>query len=84
MELYLSGQFGFIHNQHRQFGNGSVWTVTRNGCDGPEPLPTLPTPLTLIKYSISHHIVTLSVRRLCSFGRSFTFHCPICDPTDIG
>jgi hypothetical protein len=29
MELYLSGQFGFIDDPDRQFGNGSVWTRTR-------------------------------------------------------
>jgi hypothetical protein len=28
MEPYLSGQFGFIDNPHRQIGNGSVWTRT--------------------------------------------------------
>jgi hypothetical protein len=29
MELYPSGQFGFIDDPDRQFGNGSVWTRTR-------------------------------------------------------
>ena len=41
MELYLSGQFGFIDDQDRQFGNSSVWTPTwtQGGC--PEPVLTL-------------------------------------------
>jgi hypothetical protein len=29
MESYLSGQFGFIDDPDRQFGNGSGWTRTR-------------------------------------------------------
>ena len=41
MEPYLSGQFGFIDEPDRQFGNGSVWTRTRTRSDGPEPLLTL-------------------------------------------
>jgi hypothetical protein len=41
MEPYLSGQFGFIDDPDRQFGNGSVWTRTRTRSDGPEPLLTL-------------------------------------------
>jgi len=41
MELYPSGQFGFIDDPDRQFGNGSVWTRTRTWSDGPEPLLTL-------------------------------------------
>jgi len=41
MEPYLSGQFGFIDDPDRQFGNGSVWTQTQNQSDGPEPLLTL-------------------------------------------
>jgi len=41
MEPYPSGQFGFIDNPDRQFGNGSVWTRTRTRSDGPEPLLTL-------------------------------------------
>jgi len=28
--------FRFIDNLDRQFGNGSVWTLTRTGSDGPE------------------------------------------------
>ena len=42
MEPYPSGQFGFIDDPDRQFGNGSVWTRTRTQSDGPEPLLTLP------------------------------------------
>jgi len=41
MELYLSGQFGFIDDPDRQFGNGSVLTRNRTQSDGPEPLLTL-------------------------------------------
>jgi len=41
MEPYPSGQFGFIDDPERQFGNGSVWTRTRTRSDGPEPLLTL-------------------------------------------
>jgi len=41
MELYPSGQFGFIDDPDRQFGNGSVWTRTRARSDGPQPLLTL-------------------------------------------
>jgi len=40
-EPYPSGQFGFIDDPDRQFGNGSVWTRTRTRSDGPEPLLTL-------------------------------------------
>ena len=38
MEPYPSGQFGFIDDPYRQFGNGSVWIRTRTRSDGPEPL----------------------------------------------
>jgi hypothetical protein len=41
MEPYPNGQFGFIDNQDRQFGNGSVWTRTWTRSDGPELLITL-------------------------------------------
>ena len=41
MEPYSSGQFGFIDDPERQFGNGSVWTRTQTRSDGPEPLLTL-------------------------------------------
>jgi len=41
MEPYLSGQFGFIDNPDRKFGNGSVWARPRTRSDGPEPLLTL-------------------------------------------
>jgi len=41
MEPYPSGQFGFIDDPDRQFGNSSVWTLTRTRSDGPEPLLTL-------------------------------------------
>jgi len=40
MEPYPSGQFGFIDDQDRQFGNGSVSTRTLTRSDGPEPLLT--------------------------------------------
>jgi hypothetical protein len=40
-ELYPSGQFGFIDNPDRQFGNCSVSTRTRTRSDGLEPLLTL-------------------------------------------
>jgi len=38
IELYPSGQFGFIDDTDRQVGNGSVWTRTWTRRDGPEPL----------------------------------------------
>ena len=41
MKLYPSGQFGFIDDPDRQFGNGLVWTRTRTPSDGPEPLLTI-------------------------------------------
>jgi len=41
MEHYPSGQFGFIDDLDRQFGNGSVWTRTRTWGDCPDPLLTL-------------------------------------------
>jgi hypothetical protein len=41
MEPYPSGQFGFVDDPDRQFGNCSVWTRTRTRSDGPEPLLTL-------------------------------------------
>jgi len=41
MELYPGGQFRFIDDPDRQFGNGTVWTRTRTRSDGPEPLLTL-------------------------------------------
>ena len=41
MEPYPSGQFGFIDNPDRQFGNISVSTRTRTLSDNPEPLLTL-------------------------------------------
>src|SRR5882757_9556180 len=41
MEPYRSGQFGFIDDPDRQFGNGSVWTRTRTRSDVLEPLLTL-------------------------------------------
>ena len=40
-EPYPSGQFGFIDDPDRQFGNGWVWTQTQTRSDGPEPLLTL-------------------------------------------
>jgi hypothetical protein len=40
-ELYPSGQFRFIDDPDRQFGNDSVWTRTRTRSDCPEPLLTL-------------------------------------------
>jgi hypothetical protein len=40
MEPYLSGQYGFIDDPDRQFGNDSFWTLTRTQSDGPEPLAT--------------------------------------------
>jgi len=44
MEPYPSGQFEFIDDPDRQFGNCSVWTRTRTRIDGPDPLLTLPMP----------------------------------------
>jgi len=41
VKLYPSGQFGFIDDPDRQFGNGSVWTRTRTRSDGMKPLLTL-------------------------------------------
>jgi len=42
-----------------------------------------PRYLAQIKYLSSDHIVTWSVRRLCSSSRSFTSRFQICDPTNI-
>jgi len=44
---------------------------------------TVPTPLPPIKYLSSHRIVTWSVGRICSCGRSFTSRFSICNATDI-
>jgi len=41
MELYPSGQCGFIDDPDCRFGNGSVWTRTWTRSDAPEPLLTL-------------------------------------------
>jgi len=41
IELYPSGQFGFIDDPDRQFGNGLVLTRTRTRSDSLEPLLTL-------------------------------------------
>jgi len=38
IEPYPSGWFGCIHDLDRQFGNGSVWTLTWTQSDGPELL----------------------------------------------
>jgi len=43
MEPYPSGQFGFIDDPDRRFGNSLVCTRTRTASDGPEGLRTLPT-----------------------------------------
>jgi len=47
MEPCPSGQFGFIDDPDRQFGNGSVWTRTWTRSNGPEPLLTLAVNLVL-------------------------------------
>jgi len=54
MEPYLSGQFGFIDDPDRQFGNGLVWTRTRTRSDGPEPL------LTVFFHNPSIYIIIIS------------------------
>ena len=41
MEPYMSGQLGFIDNQDRQFGNGTVWTLSQTRNHSPEPLLTI-------------------------------------------
>ena len=41
MEPYPSGEFGFIADLDRQFGNGLVWTQIRTRSDGPELLLTV-------------------------------------------
>ena len=41
IEPYPSGQFGFMDDPDCQYGNGSVWTLTRTRSDGPKPLLTL-------------------------------------------
>jgi hypothetical protein len=48
VERYPSGQFGFIDDPDRQFGNGSVWTQTQTCSDGLEPLLTLVTGIELL------------------------------------
>jgi hypothetical protein len=53
MEPYPSGQFGFIDDPDRQFGNGSVLTWIRTRSDGPEPLLTL-----LASHLVSHPILS--------------------------
>jgi hypothetical protein len=42
IEQFLSGQFGYIDDLDRHFGNCSVWTRTQTLTDCPEPLLTLP------------------------------------------
>jgi len=62
MELYPSGQFGYMDDLDCQFGNGLDWTWTRTRSDGPEPLLTLACieePYTMhgavAGKSVSHH-----------------------------
>ena len=55
MELYPSGQFGYMDDLDCQFGNGLDWTWTRTRSDGPEPLLTLfynPPSLKLVMMSL--------------------------------
>jgi hypothetical protein len=55
MEPYPSGQFGFIDDPDRQFGNGSVWTRTWTRSDGLEPLLTLVTATSnILNYTLLH------------------------------
>jgi len=42
-EPYPNRRFGFMDNRDRQFGAGSVPTLTWTRSDGPEPLLTLVT-----------------------------------------
>jgi len=56
-------------------GNGPVLTL--------KPRHFQFTKLAPIKYLSSHWTMTWSVGTLCSFRRSFTSHCGICDLTNI-
>jgi len=56
MELYPSGQFGFIDDPDRQFGNGTVWTRTWTRSDGPEPLLTLVVAASIGKIVTTHSL----------------------------
>jgi hypothetical protein len=58
MEPYRSGQFGFIDDPDRQFGNGSVWTQTRTRSGSPEPLLTLPVPLNTLQSLPSSNLIS--------------------------
>jgi len=68
--------------------NGFYHTKTRTFAIGPVLPPKTRhfniTTLAPIKYLSSDHIMTWSVRRLCSFRRSFTSRFHICDLTNIG
>ena len=60
MELYPSGQLGFIEDPDHPFGNGSVWSRTRIRSEGPEPL------LTLVMSSLTNE---WSLSTLCTVHR---------------
>jgi hypothetical protein len=70
MEPYPSGQFGFIDNPDRQFGNGSVRTPIRTRNDGPEPMLTL--TAADVEGTIQFNELQWSVNNLwsCKYGNS--------------
>lgn len=45
---YSSGRFRIIDDWYRQFGNNSVWTLTRTQPAGPEPLLTVTVSYTTV------------------------------------
>jgi len=64
---------------------GPVPTRNRTVATGfhTKPAPQKSTFLAPIKYLSSDRITTWTIRRLCSFNRSFTSRFHICDPTSI-
>jgi len=63
------------HEQPRRLAFGPVCTSKPGLCK--------PRYLTPIKYLSSECIITWTVCRLCSSGRSFASRCQICDPTNV-
>jgi hypothetical protein len=61
---------------------GTQWVRGRTGTGLRFHFP-VPSTLAPIKYSSFDRIMTLSIRKLFSFGRSFTSCIQICNPTDI-
>jgi len=68
-----------------QVGSGCGSNPEPNCCNGfpHKPAPQESTFLAPIEYLSSDRITAWSIRRLCSFSRSFTSRIQICDPTSI-